>query len=188
MPTTRLVLLGLFVTACSPADSRGPADTLPAPHAAAIRDSVRTFLDAYAADVSAPPIGKKAREATAPFFAPEIVMSTDLGPEEPILIQTVDSLIPADEIVSAPPWIKSTRFEWKTLVITPLAPGLAGFAGKYAEHVTDTTGTVTELPGVQQGVVRNGPNGWRFLQIQSSHPPLMHQRQAELMARMVGTR
>jgi len=162
--------------------------TLPPLHAAAIRDSVRTFLAAFAADVSAPPIGKKAREAVAPFYAPDIVMSTDLGPEEPVLIQTLDSLVPPDEVVSAPAWIKSTRFEWGTTVITPLAPGLAAYTAKYTEQVTDTSGTVTPLPGVQHGVVRHGATGWRFVTLQSAHPMAMHQRQADLVARVTGTK
>jgi hypothetical protein len=151
-----------------------------------MQDSVRTFLDAWAADLSAPPIGKKAREALAPFYAPEIVMSTDLAPDEPLLIQTLDSLVPAEEVVSSPDWIRSTRMSWGTMVVTPLAPGVAAYTAKYVEQVTDSTGTVTDLPGVQHGVVRNGPTGWRLVSVQSAHPMAMHQRQAELVARATG--
>ena len=69
---------------------------------------------------------RAAREAVARFYSPDIVVSTDLGPDEPVLIQTVDSMIPPDEVVSAPAWITSTRFAWGRTVITPLAPGAAG--------------------------------------------------------------
>ena len=162
--------------------------SLTPPHAAAIRDSVLSFLQAYGADVSAPPIGKKARDAVAPFFSPDIVMSTDLAPDEPMLIQTIDSLVPPDEVVSVPAWIKSTRLEWGTTVITALAPGLAAYTAKYTEQVTDTTGTTTALAGVQHGVLRNGASGWRFVTIQSSHPMTMHRRQAEMVARATGAK
>ena len=184
-----LVLLPCLFGACAagPSASVSPA-SLTAVHTAAIRDSVQTFLDAFAADLSAPPIGKKAREALAPFYSPDIVMSTDLGPDEPVLIQTLDSLVPPDEVVSMPAWIKSTRLVWTTTVITPLAPGLAAFTAKYSEQVTDTTGTVTVLPGVQHGVVRNGANGWRLATIQSAHPMAMHQRQADLVARVTAVK
>ena len=70
------------------------------------------------------------------------------------------------------------------MLITPLAPGLAMYTGKYVEHVNDSTGTTTVLPGVQQGVVRHGSTGWRLIAIQSSHPMAMHQRQATMMARI----
>lgn len=85
MSIRSLVVLPLLVTGWASGKSSSDAPmTLPPLHAAAIRDSVRSFLDAYAADVS-PPIGKKAREAVAPFYAPDIVMPTDLGPDEPVL-------------------------------------------------------------------------------------------------------
>lgn len=189
MSLRALVVLPCLVGACAVGQSSsGALAPLAPPHAAAIRDSVQTFLTAFAADLSAPPIGKKAREAVAPFYAQEIVMSTDLGPDEPVLIQTLDSMVPPDELVSAPAWIKSTRLVWGTTVITPLAPGLAAFTAKYTEQVTDTSGTVTVLPGVQHGVVRNGANGWRLVTLQSAHPMAMHQRQAELVARVTGVK
>ncbi len=185
MSIRALVVLPFLVGACAPGQSSSDVPAPLAPlHAAAIRDSVRTFLDAFAADLSAPPVGKKAREAVAPFYSQDIVMSTDLGPDEPVLIQTLDSMVPPDEVVSVPAWIKSTRLVWGTTVITPLAPGLAAFTAKYTEQVTDTTGMVTVLPGVQHGVVRNGANGWRLATLQSAHPMAMHQRQAELVARV----
>ena len=181
--TLPLLLLG----ACSAGNPKpSTQEPLTPAHADAMRDSVRTFLDAFAADISAPPVGKKAREAVAPFYAPDVVMSADLAPDEPMLIRTLDSMVPADEVVSVPGWIKSTRFEWGTMVITPLAPGLASYSGKYIEHVTDTTGTVSDFPGVQQGLVRRGVDGWRIITIQSAHPMSMHQRQAALGARMAG--
>lgn len=189
MLTRALLLLPCLLSACSAGNSRPGADQpLTAAHAAAMHDSVRTFLDAFAADLSAPPVGKKAREAVAPFYAPDIIMSADLAPDEPILIQTLDSMVPADEVVSVPGSIKSTRFEWGTMVITPLAPGFASYTGRYVEHVTDTTGTVSVFPGVQQGVVRQGANAWRIMTIQSAHPMAMHQRQAALGARMAGAK
>ena len=192
-----LLVLPFLAAACSAGGSAGgsasgsagsPATSLAPAHAGAMRDSVQRFLDAYAADVSAPPVGKKARDAVAPFLAPDIVMSADLAPDEPVLVQTIDSLIPPDEVVTVPGWIKSTRLSWGTTIITPLAPGVATFTAKYTEAVTDTSGTVTELPGVQHGVVRNGASGWRFATIQSSHPMLMHQRQAALVARVTGAK
>lgn len=178
-------MLLLLVGACATQGSAPSADaTLTPAHTTAMRDSVRQFLDAYAADVSAPPIGKNVREALSPFYAPEIVMSTDLAGDEPVLVQTLDSLVPPNEVVSQPPWIKSTRYEWGAMTITPLAPGLASYTAKYIEHVTDTTGTTTDLPGVQNGVVKRGANGWRFVALQSSHPMVTHQRQADLTTRM----
>jgi hypothetical protein len=189
MTIRNLLILPFLASACTAGGSAGsPAASLAPAHATAMRDSVRGFLDAYAADVSAPPVGKNAREAVSPFFAPEIVMSADLAPDEPVLVQTVDSLIPPDEVVTVPGWIKSTRLTWGAMVITPLAPGVATYTAKYTEQVTDTSGTVTDLPGVQHGVVRNGANGWRFVTIQSSHPITMHQRQAALVARMTGAK
>lgn len=184
MSTRSLVVLCFVLGACSaPPSPESDAATLTPAHAAAMRDSVQAFLAAYATDVSAPPVGKRAREAMGAFMAPEIVMSMDLAPDTPVLVQTLDSLIPADEVVSVPPWIRSTRFAWDKVVVTPLAPGLATYAGTYAEHVTDSTGATTSLPGVQQGVVRNGAGGWRFVAMQSSHPMVTHTRQGELMAR-----
>jgi hypothetical protein len=180
-----LATISLLSAACASAGSR---ESLTPEHAAAIRDSVATFLDGYAADLSAPPIGTNVREAIGRFYASEVVMSTDLAPEEPILIQTVDSLAPPNDTVSQPGWIRSTRFEWGRRLITPLAPGLAAFTARYAEQVTDTTGTVTSLPGVQHGIVVNRPTGWRVLTIQSAHPPTTHQRQAALEARFPGPR
>jgi hypothetical protein len=185
MRISGLLGLSLIAVACGSAGAPPRSgEPLSAAHTTAMRDSVRAFLAAFAADVSAPQIGKKARDAVAPFYAPDVVVSADLAPDEPVLIHTIDSLIPADELVTAPAWIKSTRFEWGTMLITPLAPGVAMFTAKYWEHVTDTTGTRTDLPGLQQGVVRHGDDGWRFLSIQSSHPMAMHQRQAALMARI----
>lgn len=181
------LLLPFLVGACTAASNPGGSPlTLTPAHESAMRDSVRTFLEGYAASVSAPALGTKARDALAPFYEPAIVVSTDLAPDEPVLVQTIDSLIPPEEIVSLPAWIRSTRMEWGTMVITPLAPGVAGFTAKYAENVTDTTGTVTSLTGVQHGVVRHGANGWRFVAVQSAHPMAMHQRQADMVARMTG--
>jgi hypothetical protein len=185
MRISGLLCLSLIAAACGSGGGPSPSrEALTPAHAAAIQDSVRTFLAAFAADVSAPPVGSKARDALAPFYSPDVVVSTDLAPDEPVLVRTIDSLIPPDELVALPRWIKSTRFEWGTMVITPLAPGVAMFTAKYAEIVTDTTGTATSLPGLQQGVVRHGADGWRFLAIQSSHPMAMHQRQAALMAKI----
>jgi hypothetical protein len=177
-------LLTLALAGACGAGQPAPGRSLAPDRVAAIQDSVRSFLAAFATDVSHPPVGKKARDALAPFYDPAVVVSTDLAPGEPVLIQTFDTLVPPDEVVTVPAWIDSTRFEWGTLVIVPLAPGLAAFTGKYAEHVTDTAGVTTELPGVQQGVVRHGENGWRFLTLQSSHPAGTHQRQAALAARV----
>lgn len=184
-----LLLLLCLASACAPGPSSdGTATALSPAHADALRDSVRTFLDAYAADLSAPPVGKNARAALAPFYAPEIVMSTDLAPDEPMLIQTLDSLVPPDEVVTVPDWIRSTRLTWGTMVITPLAPGVAAYTAKYVEQVTDSTGTATDLPGAQHGVVRHTADGWRLVTIQSSHPMAMHERQAALVARVTGAR
>jgi hypothetical protein len=178
------VLLSL-VGACSAETPPGTATaTLPPTHANAMRDSVRGFLSAYGADVGAPPIGRNAREALAPFYAPDIVVSTDLSPDEPVVVATLDSLVPANEVVSQPAWIRSTRFEWGAMIVTPLAPGVATYTAKYTEHVIDTTGGTTSLSGVQHGVVRHGSDGWRFIAVQSSHPMATHQRQAALVARM----
>ncbi len=111
-------------------------------------------------------------------------MTTDLAPEEPVMLQTLDSVVPPTEIVSQPPWIKSTRFEWGTLVVTPLAPGMAAYSAKYAEHVTDTTGAQTTVCGTQQGVVRREAGGWRIVVVGSSHPMATHRVQNALVARM----
>ncbi len=170
---------GLAACTGAPATRNGSVPLTPE-QTTSIRDSVRTFLDAYGAALSAPPIGGKAREAMAGFLAPDVVMSTDLGGDEPVVLQTLDSLIPASEVVSQPAWIKGTRLEFRNPVITPLAPGLAMITSRYAETVTDTTGTVTELPGVQQIVVRNAGAGWRIAAIESAHPLVTHQRQAAL--------
>ncbi len=187
MRTSGLLCCSLFTAACGAAGGSSSAgQPLTEAHATAIQDSVRTFLAAFAADVSAPQVGKKAREALGAFYAPDIVVSTDLAPEDPVLIQTIDSLVPPDELVGLPDWIKSTKFEWGPTLIKALAPGVAMFSAKYTESVTDTTGTVTSLPGLQQGVVRHGAEGWRFVAIQSSHPMAMHQRQAALMTRILG--
>ncbi len=170
-----------LVAACQ---SPPPAATLDPTHAAAMRDSVQQFLTAYAADMSAPPVGKKARDAVAGFYAQDIVMSTDLAPADPVLIQSIDSLVPPEEVVSVPPFIDHTRMTFGKTIITPLAPGVASFTALYTETVTDTSGTVTTLPGVQHGVVRHDAAGWRFVSMQSAHPQAMHQAQAALMARV----
>ena len=178
-----LGLLGtlLLVASCQ---SSPKAATLDPAHAAAMRDSVQQFLTAYAAAMSAPPVGKKARDAVSGFYAPDIVMSTDLAPVDPVIIQTIDSLVPADEIVTVPPFINHTKMTFGKTIITPLAPGIASFTALYTEAVTDSSGTTTTLPGVQQGVVRHDANGWRFASLQSAHPQSMHQAQAALMARI----
>ena len=170
-----------LVVACQPSP---PAAALDAAHAAAMRDSVQQFLTAYAADMSAPPVGKKAREAVAGFYAPDIVMSTDLAPDNPVVIQSIDSLVPPDEVVSVPPFIDHTKMTFGKTIITPLAPGVASFTALYTEAVTDSSGTTTTLPGVQHGVVRHDKTGWRFASLQSAHPQAMHQAQAALMARV----
>ena len=96
------------------------------------------------------------------------------------MIQTLDSLVPPTEIVSQSAWIRSTRFEWGAMVITPLAPGVASYSATYTEHVTDTTGTETALSGAQQGVVRHEADGWRLVAVRSSHPMAMHRAQDAL--------
>lgn len=183
MPFRLSLLLLAGLTACAP--TAGP---LTAERTAAIRDSVQAFLKAYSADVSAPPIGTKARDAVARFMAPDVVMSTDLGSDEPVVLHTIDSMIPPEEVVSQPAWIRGTRMEYRNPLITPLAPGLAMVTSRYAEVVTDTTGAVTELPGAQLLVVRNGPSGWRITAVQSAHPVVTQQRQAALGAKFAGTK
>lgn len=155
-------------------------------HANALRDSVSTFLDEYAREVSEPPYGTPAREALARIYTPGVVMSSDLAGDAPVLLQGIDSVAPADEIVRKIPGISTTKFVWERRVVTPVAPGVAVFTGIYAEHVTDTTGTTTILPGVQQGLVRHGPSGWRLETIQGAHPQVTHQRQAEIGKRLAG--
>lgn len=164
----------------------GGSVSLTPEHATALRDSVSTFLDQYAREVSEPPYGTPAREALARIYVPGIVMSTDLAGDAPLLLQTIDSLAPAEEIVRKIPGITETRFVWERRIVTPLAPGVAAFTGIYAEHVTDTTGTTTILPGVQQGLVRHGPSGWRLETIQGAHPQVTHLRQAEIGKRLAG--
>lgn len=181
-----LVLTGALAACTGPSATRAGSAPLTTEQTTAIRDSVQTFLNAYAAALSAPPIGSKAREAMAGFLAADVVMATDLGGDEPVLLQTLDAVVPADEVVSQPAWIKGTRLEFRSPVITPLAPGLAMITSRYAEVVTDTTGTVTELPGVQQIVVRNAGQGWRIAAIESAHPAVTHQRQAGLGAKFAG--
>lgn len=180
MRTRLLVVLTCALAACS--TERGGL-TLAPEHAAAIRDSVTAFLDSYAADLSNPPIGSNARAAVSRFYDDGVVMSSDLGaPDDPMLVQTLDSLVPPNEVVRQPPWIKATKLVWNLPVIRALAPGLASFTAKYAEHVTDTSGAVHVLGGVQQGIVGRGPAGWRLLSIQSAHPPATHQLHAKLQA------
>lgn len=114
----------------------------------------------------------------------EIVMTTDLAPTDPVMVQTLDSLIPPTDTVSQPAWIRSTRFAWGTLLITPLAPGLASYSAKYTEDVNDTSGANTTLRGTQAGVVRHEADGWRIVAVHSSHPMATHRTQEALMARM----
>ena len=63
MSARALLVLPCLLGACAAgqSESDAPAPLTPV-HAAAIRDSVQTFLDAFAANLSAPPIGKRARE------------------------------------------------------------------------------------------------------------------------------
>lgn len=180
MPFRPSLALALLTAACA----KAPSGEFTSEHAAAVRDSVGVFLEGLATGLSNPPIGSNARASLAQFYDPEVVMSADLGaPDDPMLFQTLDSLVPADEVVTQPGWIKSTKLVWQKPVIRPLGPGLAVFTAKYSEQVTDTSGTIHTLPGVQQGVVRNTAAGWRLVAIQSAHPPTTHQRHAALQAR-----
>lgn len=178
----RCLLALVLLAGCAPAPTPFTSE-----HQAALRDSVTRFLDDYAADLSAPPLGRPARDALARFYASDLVMSTDLAPVEPLVVQTLDSLVPPTELVSQPPFVRGTRFEWGQRIVTPLAPGLATFTAKYVEQVTDTTGAVTRLPGVQHGIARHGPDGWRLLTVQSAHPAETHQEHAALQARFQST-
>ncbi len=171
-----LLLLG----ACRPTTGA----TLTDAHRAALQDSVAAFLDTYAREMSAPPIGAAARDHLARVYASDVILSTDLAGDTPFLSQSLDSLVPPGEIIRKPPGISETRFEWGRRLVTPLAPGLATVTALYSEHVTDTTGTTTVLPGVTQGIVRNGPGGWRFQAVQSAHPRATHERQAALQQRL----
>lgn len=188
LPVLTAAALLTAVVGCAPeASEQRPATEVTPAHAAAMQDSVREFLVAYAADLSAPPLGQNAQQALARFYSRGIVMSTDLGPD-PVMVQTLDSLVPPTELVTQPTWVRGTRFEWGTLVITPLAPGVASYSAKYAEHVTDSTGAQTALPGVHQGVVRHEADGWRITAVQSSHPMGTHRAQDELVSRMNRTK
>lgn len=189
LPVLTAAVLFTAVAGCAPESAEQPlATAMTSAHAAALRDSVRVFLIAYAEDLSAPPLGQNAQAALARFYSRGIVMTTDLAPTDPVLIQTLDSLVPPTELVSQPAWIRSTRFEWGPLVITPLAPGVASYSAKYAEHVTDTSGAETALPGAQQGVVRHEADGWRIVAVQSTHPLGTHRAQEALANRMTRPR
>jgi len=69
------------------------------------------------------------------------------------------------------PVFSSIENVWDTLRVDPLTREYATYTGKFHGTMTDTTGGVTIVAGIETGVVVKRKDGWKLLRGQSSLLP-----------------
>src|SRR5260370_5841103 len=146
-----LVLAAVTAAGCARRDAA--PDLTPA-HAAAIEDSVRTFAQAGAADVSrGGPIAWRRHFAESPafFMASEGRLAFPNSETATRVIQDLARVIPYIELR----WGKGLR-------VDPLAPGLAILAAPYHEVQVDTAGHRVEENGFFTGLAEHRTAPWRL--------------------------
>lgn len=149
----RMLVLAV-VTPAGCVAGRDPASDLTPAHAAAIADSVRSFAQTVAADVTREgPVAWRRHFAESPafFMASEGHLALPNSEAATRLIQDLARSITHIELR----WGDGLR-------VDPLAPGLAILATPYHEVRVDTAGHRVEESGFFTGVVEHGTGPWRL--------------------------
>jgi hypothetical protein len=158
MPVLRgflLTVLGAF--ACAPRSPREPDPV----HAAAMRDSVITFVTTIARRLAdeGPAAWLRYFETSPAFF---------MASDGQAVFPSNDSAAACVEGLTRT--ITAIDLEWVDLRVEPLAPGLAVIGASYRETVTDTAGSTVAFGGFMTGVARHTPDGWRLRNLHWSSP------------------
>jgi hypothetical protein len=149
--STMLALAAVTSTGCA---SRESAPDLTAAHAAAIEDSVRSFAQAVADDVTREgPVAWRRHFAESPAF----FMASEgrlVLPNSEVATRVIQELARS---------ITRIELRWGDgLRVDPLAPGLAVLAAPYHEVRVDTARHRVEESGFFTGLVEHGTGPWRL--------------------------
>jgi len=148
VPRPLAVAVGMVLTSCSSGARLSPA------HAAALADSVRTFVAAieHGVNHNGPAAWRRVFADSAPFF---------MASEGKLVFANSDAAKRGiDDLVAS---IKRIELKWgDSVLIDPLAPGLAAMGAPYHEVRVDTAGVRTEETGYFTGLAEHHASGWRL--------------------------
>jgi len=136
-------------------------ETLDAPHAAALSDSVRQFAVRIARDL--------AQEGPAGWLRhferhPSFFMASDGA----LVFPDNDSAAAFVDVLARQ--FAAIDLEWIDLRVEPVAPGLAVIASSYREAITDTAGATIAFGGYVTGLAHHAADGWRLRNLHWSSP------------------
>lgn len=149
----------VLLLGCGSVDARDPS--LPAPHAAAIRDSVHAMLTAFERYSAARQWDSVATLYVADSSLRWIENGRLVMRSRSALEQTLRSLPPTTSIETV----------YDTLEITPIAPGVASVLTYYHTTFKDSSHGNATFGGLLTMTIVHRPDGWRFLSGHASSPP-----------------
>lgn len=152
------VLLLLSLAACGGGHTARLSDQ----HRAALADSVRQMAAGLASRLSA-----------RGYSAFPGVMDSAPG-----YVWAYNGFLPFTSFDSMAAWARaeptpsgSWVFAWDSVMVEPLAPGIATFTAGYTETGADSAGRPTSEQGVITGVVVHRADGWKFVNAHTSTLP-----------------
>ncbi|MBK8247307.1 MAG: DUF4440 domain-containing protein [Gemmatimonadetes bacterium] len=157
--------LAAFSLVCCVGCSSAPA-VMTAAHEAALRDSVRTFLQQHQVFMSGYPAGPQAQELGLKIYSEDVFYGGSVGSPEPVLASGRKEIL----FGARPDWLGGFNWTPDSVVIRPLAPGVASVTETYREQWSDTAGRSVTIRGLMMMVVKNSSDGWRITHFQASNP------------------
>lgn len=145
-----LLLLGMLA-ACG---SGAAPNALTPEHSAAIRDSVTATLEQFRAAFAARNV-----DAVMRFYANDPrfrwIEDGELRYESKGAVATA--------LKKFMPTFTAVELSYFDPVVTPLAPGIAAVATRFAQKVTDSSGVTRGFAGAMSMTLVHADSGWRFL-------------------------
>lgn len=157
-PMTRSLLIAALLVGAACA---APQPGLTSEHAAAMRDSVTTFMAEVAAGVSA---GSSPAWLDHFEASPEFLMASDGR----VAFASHEEAVKA--VTAMARGFRGIDLAWGTVRVDPIAPGIAHVGADYREAITDTAGAVVRFGGYLTAVARHGADGWRLMTLHWSSP------------------
>ncbi|MES2305097.1 MAG: nuclear transport factor 2 family protein [Gemmatimonadota bacterium] len=150
----RIAAFLIAISACRAAPVATPTSALTPAHSAAIADSVSATLGEYRAAFAARDI-----DATMRFYADDPRFRWVEDGE----LRYSSKAEVAAALRAFVPSLKAIELSYYDPVVTPLAPGVAVVATRFAQKITDSAGVMRGFAGAMSMTLIHGDSGWRFL-------------------------
>ncbi|MEO5799181.1 MAG: nuclear transport factor 2 family protein [Gemmatimonadales bacterium] len=144
----------MVITACRATPVAPPSAVLTPAHSAAITDSVNATLEQFRAAFAARDI-----DATMRFYADDPRFRWVEDGE----LRYASKAEVATALRTFVPSLKAIELSYYDPVVTPLAPGVAVVATRFAQKITDSSGVMRGFAGAMSMTLIHGDSGWRFL-------------------------